>query len=94
MECSPTAPRVLHILGVPFGKAWSINRTEIVSLLKEIGEHQLAQVYSDFYLSGWEYFLSRYSDNNAGRSSIISGVNALSSGVEIAKSWLARHSST
>ena len=88
---SPTGPRALHLLGVPTEKAWSINRTSTVTLLREIGERQLAQDYSDFYLFGWEYFISKYSNTDAGRSSLVSGVRALSRGVEIAKSWLSRH---
>ena len=91
---SPIGPRLLHILGLSTEKAWGINRTKIVSLLKEMGEHQLVQDYSEFYLFGWKYFLSKYSDSNAGRSSLMSGINALSRGVEIGKSWLSKHSST
>ena len=91
---APTGPRVLHILGMPTEKAWGINRTKIVSFLKEMGEYQLAQDYSDFYLFGWKYFLSNYSDSNAGRSALMSGINVLNRGVEIGKSWLSKHSST
>lgn len=90
---SPIGSRILHILGLPTDKAWTINRTKIVSFLKEMGECQLAQDYSEFYLFGWKYFLSKYSDSNAGRLSLISGINALNKGVEIAKSWLSKHSS-
>jgi hypothetical protein len=31
---SPTAPRALHLLGVPFAEAWTANRTRVVALLK------------------------------------------------------------
>lgn len=89
---SPVAPRVLHMLGLPTKKAWSINRTEAVSHLKEKGEDQLAQHYSQFYLHGWRYFLSKYSDTDAGRSTQISGVNALRQAIEISKAWFAEHS--
>jgi len=82
---SPIVPRVLHILGISTKEAWSINRSRSVLLLREMGEKQLALDYADFYLSCWEYFLSKYQDTNAGRSSIISGANALSRGIEIAK---------
>ncbi len=85
---SPLGPRVLHILGVRTEEAWSINRSQILTLLKETGEVQLAKDYSGFYLYGWKYFLSNYKDTNAGRSSIISGANALSRGIEIAKSLI------
>lgn len=82
---SPIVPRVLHILGISTEEAWSINRSRSVLLLREMGEKQLALDYADYYLSGWEYFLSKYQDTNAGRSSIISGANALARGIEIAK---------
>jgi len=90
---SPVAPRVLYVLGLPTEKAWSINRTEAVAHLTEKGEHQLAQHYSEFYLHGWKYFLSKYSDSNAGRSSLIAGVHALTRALEIAKTWHSEHSS-
>ena len=90
---APTGPRVLHILGMPTEKAWSINRTKIVSFLKEMGEYQLAHDYSVFYLFGWKYFLSKYSDSNAGRSALMSGINVLNRGVEIGRLWLSKHSS-
>ena len=83
---SPLGPRVIHILGVRTEEAWSINRSQIVVLLKEIGETKLAGDYSECYLNGWKYFLSNYKDTKAGRMSIISGINALKRGIEIAKS--------
>lgn len=89
---SPVGPRVLHILGLETEKAWSSNRTRIVSLLEEMGENQLVQDYAEFYLSGWEYFLSAYSNSNAGRTSLTSGVNTLVKGIEIAKTWLSKYS--
>ena len=91
---SPSGPRVIHILGIPTEKAWGSNRTRIVSLLRETGEHQFAEDYARFYLSGWQYFLSKYSDTDAGRSTVISGIRALNKAVEIAKSWWSRHSSS
>jgi len=84
---SPTGPRVLHILGLSTEQAWSMNRTKIVSSLREVGEHQLAKDYSGFYLSGWEYFLSRYSDSDSVRSMVISGLKVLSRGSEIARNY-------
>lgn len=90
---SPVAPRVLHMLGLASEKAWSINRTEAVAHLAEKGEHQLAQHYSEFYLRGWKYFLSKYSDTNAGRSTQISGVKALHKALEISKAWFSKRSS-
>lgn len=83
---SPLCPRVLHILGTPTSEVWSVNRTRITSMLREKGESQLAKDYAEFYLFGWKYFLSNYKDTNAGRSSMIYGINVLRRGIEIAKS--------
>ena len=90
---SPTGPRVLHILGLPTEEAWSINRTEAVSLLRKMGEKTLAQDYADYYLHAWEYYLSGYTDSDAGRASIVAGAKVLNRGGEIAKAWLDEHSS-
>jgi len=89
---SPIGPRVLHISGIPTEKAWGINRTKMVPILKEIGEYQLAQCYSEFYLFAWKYFLSKYSDSDAGRAALMAGINVMSRGMEIGTSWLSKHS--
>ena len=83
---SPVGSRVLSMRGVPYEKAWGSNRTIIVTLLKEFGEHHLAHEYTQFYVSSWEYFLSHYADIDAGRSAVVAGVKALRGGVEAAKS--------
>ena len=88
---SPAAPRVLHISGVDTETAWSVNRTRAVSMLRELGQPELAGHYSEFYLSGWEYFLSRYESTDAGRSAIGAGVEFLTKAGEIANNWLADH---
>jgi hypothetical protein len=85
---SPIGSRVLSLKGINYEKAWSMNRTQIVKYLKKLGEKRLAQNYSQFYLNAWDYFLSNYSNTDAGRSAIISGVNTLNRGVQIAKSYL------
>ena len=89
---SPIGPRILHISGLSYDEVWSINRTQITSLLRETGKDKLAEEYSQFYLSSWNYFLSDYADTDAGRSSITAGVNVLQRGVEIASSWLSKGS--
>jgi len=88
---SPAGPRVLHVLGLSTEKAWSVNRTEAVSLLKEMGQEQLARDYADYYLSAWEYYLSGYADGSAGRLSLLAGARVLGRGGEIAEAWLGRH---
>ncbi len=90
---SPTGPRVLEILGMRSDQVWSANRTRVVSLLKELGERQLAEDYAHFYLFGWEYFLSSHTDSSAACSALSAGVKALTRGVEIARAWLAEHPS-
>jgi hypothetical protein len=84
---SPAAPRVLYLLGVPFAEAWTANRTRLVALLEEAGERGLAARYSQFYLSGWDYFLSAYGDHGAGRRALLAGIDVLRRGVEIGDAW-------
>ena len=84
---SPAAPRVLHLLGVPFAEAWTANRTRVAALLEDLGERELAARYSQFYLSGWDYFFSAYGDHDAGRRALLAGIDVLRRGVEIGNSW-------
>lgn len=53
---SPTAPRVLELLGVPYEEAWTLNRTELVRALRERGRDVLAEAYQSYYLAGWRRF--------------------------------------
>ena len=55
--------------------------------LDALGEKQLVRDYSQFYLNAWDYFLSDYSDTNAGRGAIVAGIHALSRAIEIAKQY-------
>jgi hypothetical protein len=84
---SPAAPRVLSLLGAPFAEAWTANRTGVVALLQNLGERALAGHYSQFYLSGWDYFLSGYGDHDAGRRALLAGVDVIRRGVELGNSW-------
>jgi len=84
---SPTAPRVLSILGAPFEHAWSMNRTTMVTLLEEQGHNELARDYAQFYSTAWEYFLSNYEDTEAGRAAALSGIRVLQKGVELARAF-------
>ncbi len=88
---SPVGSRVLSMTGTPYTKAWGINRTKVVALLQALGENELVGDYSQFYLSGWDYFLSNYADTEAGRRAIISGINTLRRGIEIAKTFKNRN---
>jgi hypothetical protein len=84
---SPTGPRALCLLGVPFADAWTANRTRLVEMLEDAGEAEFAARYSQFYLSGWDYFLSGYGDHDAGRRALLAGIDVLRRGVEIGDSW-------
>ncbi|NIT36124.1 MAG: hypothetical protein GTN49_06450 [candidate division Zixibacteria bacterium] len=84
---SPTAPRVLYLLGATFGEVWTANRTRVVTLLEDLGERDFAARYSEFYLSGWDYFLSGYTDFDAARRALLAGIDVLRRGVEIGEAW-------
>jgi hypothetical protein len=83
---SPTAPRALCLLGVPFVDTWTANRTRLVALLEDLGERDFAVRYSQFYLSGWDYFLSGYGDHDAARRALLAGIDVLRRGVELGRS--------
>lgn len=85
---SPVGPRVLSLLGAAYDDAWGMNRTEIVSRLSELGEHRLADDYSQFYLAGWDYFLSDGLDTDAGRLCLASGARVIDGGISMARAWL------
>jgi hypothetical protein len=88
---SPSGPRMLSLLGIPPGDAWSMNRTSIVRLLEEKGERKAAQDYSKYYLEGWQYFLSNFDNHSAARNALSCAVEVLRRGVEIADSWSSKH---
>lgn len=82
---SPSGPRALEMLGVPFRVCWSSNRTAIIRLMEEAGEPALAGAYRAFYLHAWEYFLSRDADGESGRACIQAGFTVLNRATEIAR---------
>lgn len=86
---APAAPRALTVLGAAApAEVWAANRTTVVEMLRETGEDGLADDYSRFYLSGWDFFLSGYEDFDAARSCVLSGARALARGIEIGKARL------
>lgn len=89
---SPSGPRILSLLGVPPEDAWSMNRSKIVKVMEEKKETAVAHDYANYYLHGWEYFLSDFENWGAARSAMSSGISMLRRGVEIAKSWHMSHS--
>ena len=88
---SPAGPRVLHLSGIDTQTAWGVNRTKVVWMLAELGQPDLARHYAGFYLSAWEYFLSRFESADAGRSALKAGVEVLTAAAEVASDWLASH---
>lgn len=82
---SPCGPRVLSLLGMGVEEAWSINRTRIISTLRKYGNKELAEHYTDFYLHGWDYFLSNYKNSDAGRKVLLSGLKVLESSIDMVK---------
>ncbi len=85
---SPVCSRVLHISGVDTDASWSVNRTKGTAMLRDWGHGGLADSYSAYYLSAWEYFLSGYTDTEAGRSAIAAGSRALTEGAKLGRLWL------
>jgi hypothetical protein len=82
---SPTGPRVLELRGVPYVDAWGVNRTAIVRSLQGVGEGDLADDYSAFYLHTWQYVLSGHEDGEAGRRAIEASVRVLRRGIAVAR---------
>jgi hypothetical protein len=74
---APAGPRALEVIGLPHEKAWGGNRSTVVRLLVDAGQDDLAEAYTSFYLSEWDFFLSRYTDGAAGRAIVRSGARVL-----------------
>lgn len=85
----PVAPRVLHLLGVDFTTAWSMNRTGCIRLLSEHGRAELADAYATYYLSAWTAFSSGWTDAEAARTAFAAGIQAIRLGAEIGRAMLA-----
>ena len=86
---SPAGPRVLHVSGLDAEQAWSMNRTRATLALRNLGLTSLADSYAAFYLSSWDYFLSGFTDSEAGRSAILAAAQVLTESAEIGRQWLA-----
>ena len=87
-KVSPVGPLVLHISGLGTEHVWSLNRTRVTAALRDLGLADLADSYTAFYLSGWDYFLSGFIDANACRSTIAAGAHVLVQGADIGQQWL------
>lgn len=63
---SPTPVRVLSQFS-DSKLVWSINRTNVVHGLQDLGFGELAEVYRSYYLKGWEGFQSGFRDSRVMR---------------------------
>ncbi len=85
---SPAGPRVLHVSGLDTEQAWSMNRTRVTLALRDLGLTGLADDYTRFYLSSWDYFLSGFTDSDAGRSAIQAAARVLTESAKLGRRWL------
>ena len=85
---SPAGPLVLHISGLDTGHVWTLNRTQVTTALQDLALYDLANAYTAFYLSAWDYFLSGFTDTTACRAAIAAGTHVLTEGAETARQWL------
>ena len=83
-QMSPTGPRLLALLGVPWEEAWSLNRTRIISRLESLGRGEFTADYAAYYLSGWDYFLSGYTDSDPARAAVAAFARATARAADIA----------
>jgi hypothetical protein len=80
----PLASKVLSTLGADFNTAWGHNRTHLLGLLETRGQTALVNSIKGFYLSCWQYFLSRDLNGDASRSAILHAREAQRLACEIA----------
>ena len=64
---SPTPIRILSQSHPDPKQLWSLNRTNIIRLLKENGYNELARSYGDYYAAGWRAFHCSFRDNEVMR---------------------------
>jgi hypothetical protein len=86
---SPVGARVLCARTGDFERAWATNRTAIATTLDEIGERPVAEALVRYYTSAWRFFLSGWSDANAGRAAFVSAIEMLELGAQVGRDVLA-----
>lgn len=74
-KISPTVPNYLFLKIKDYDKVWSMNRTEIVKSLMDLGEKHLAENYVKFYTEAWNYYLDKSEESLI--SSLKAGYNVL-----------------
>ncbi len=85
---SPVGPLALHLSGLDTKHVWTLNRTQATAALHDVGLASLANPYRSFYLSAWDYFLSRFTDTIACRTAILAGTQVLTEGADLGQQWL------
>ena len=89
---SPVGPLVLHLSGFETEHVWTLNRTRATAALRSLALHDLADAYTAFYLAGWGYFLSGFTDTTACRAAILTGTRVLTEGANLGRQWLTSNS--
>lgn len=85
---SPVGPIVLHLAGLDPMTVWSMNRTQIAQVLKDVGQRGLAAVYVEYYLARWRWFLSDFNDFDSLRASVRSALEVIERSASIATAHL------
>ena len=85
---SPVGPLALHLFGFDTEHVWTLNRTRVTTALRDLAVHDLADAYTAFYLSAWDYFLSGFTDSTACRAAILAGTQVLTEGGGLGRQWL------
>lgn len=83
---SPTASRLLHVLGGSPELAWASPRSLLVRALGELGQGEFAGLYRAYYRRAWDGFQSRWQDAAALQESIELGFEVLRLSRDIARS--------
>jgi hypothetical protein len=64
---------------------WKLNRTKIVDELNKFGYHQIAEIYINYYQTGWIAFKENFRESNTLRKLITLGFNVLKTCLEKGK---------
>ncbi len=82
---SPIGPSVLCLKGVPYARAWGMNRTAVVVELRKHGETALARDYAAYYRYAWDFFLSNETNLAAARKGILAAIRVLRRAGQLSK---------
>ncbi|MBE0525931.1 hypothetical protein E4H12_11570 [Candidatus Thorarchaeota archaeon] len=74
---SPAPVRLLTQITEDPLEVWSWNRTTIAQTLRSHDYNEIADHYTDFYVQGWDLFLSAFTNSEAYRNCIAAGYYSL-----------------